>query len=124
MGLNNNWRFGVVGNIVSRRTDENGNVYYGTKAFTSNTKVYINGKHWNCEQEKISVIGKNRFGRIVVESIPINLIENFRTQKIYKPCVLKIIENLYAVDGWEWWGRTVKDKKDTENFVQMIKQIK
>lgn len=25
------WRFGVVGNIVSEHTDENGNVYYGPK---------------------------------------------------------------------------------------------
>ena len=37
------WRFGVVGNIVSEHTDENGNVYYGTKAFTPSTKVYIDG---------------------------------------------------------------------------------
>ena len=28
------WRFGVVGNIVSEHTDEDGNVYYGAKAFT------------------------------------------------------------------------------------------
>ena len=28
------WKFGVVGNIISEHTDENGNVYYGSKAFT------------------------------------------------------------------------------------------
>ena len=33
------WRFGVVGNIVSEHTDENGNVYYGSKAFTPGTKI-------------------------------------------------------------------------------------
>ena len=37
------WRFGVVGNIVSEHTDEDGNVYYGTNALTPGTKVYIDG---------------------------------------------------------------------------------
>lgn len=37
------WRFGVVGNIIGEHTDENGNTYYGTKAFKPNTKVYVHG---------------------------------------------------------------------------------
>ena len=51
------WRFGVVGNIVSEHTDENGNIYYGTKAFTPGTKVYISGKFWDKQRTDISVIG-------------------------------------------------------------------
>ena len=118
------WRFGVVGNIVSEHTDENGNVYYGTKAFTPGTKVYINGKFWDYQRTEISVIGKNRFGRVVLETIPINLIENIRTQRIYTPHVLEIIDYLRVVEGWEWWERTTADRKDTEFFVKNLNNKK
>lgn len=112
------WRFGVVGNIVFEHTDENGNVYYGTKAFTPGTKVYIDGKFWDYQRTDISVIGKNRFGRLVLETVPIRLIENIRPQRIYKPHVLKIIDSLRVMDGWEWWDRTAADRKDTEKFAK------
>lgn len=118
------WRFGVVGNIVSEHTDENGNIYYGTKAFTSGTKVYINGKFWDYERRDITVIGRNRFGRIVLETVPINLIENIRTQRICKPHVLKIIDYLRVIEGWEWWERTATDRKDAENFVKVVNSMK
>ena len=36
-----NWRFGVVGNIVSERIDDEGILRYGTEAFTGGTKVYF-----------------------------------------------------------------------------------
>ena len=118
------WRFGVVGNIVSEHTDENGNVYYGTKAFTPGTKVYINGKFWDYQRTEISVIGKNRFGRVVLETVPINLIENIRTQRIYTPHVLEIIDYLRVVEGWEWWERTTADRKDAEFFVKNLNNKK
>lgn len=114
------WRFGVVGNIIKRHTDENGNVYYGTKAFKPGTKVYIDGKYWTADSEDLSVIGLNRYGRLALERIPVNLIENFRTQRIYKPHVLEIIDYLMVMEGWDWWGRTVKDRKETEKFVKEI----
>ena len=117
------WRFGVVGNIVSEHTDENGHVYYGTKAFAPGTKVYIDGKHWAPERADVSVIGRNRFGRVVMEKVPINTIENIRTQRIYKPRVLEIIEHLRVMDGWEWWNRTAADRKETEKFVKAIKDL-
>ena len=118
------WRFGVVGNIVSEHTDENGNVYYGTKAFTPGTKVYINGKFWDYQRTEIGVIGKNRFGRVVLETVPINLIENIRTQRIYSPHVLEIIDYLRVVEGWEWWERTTADRKDAECFVKNLNNKK
>lgn len=114
------WRFGVVGNIVGEHIGENGNTYYGTKAFTPKTKVYINGKYWDFDREEIGVIGRNRFGRIVSETIPIDLIENIRTQKIYKPKVLEIIHGLTVMDGWHWWEKTAEDRKDAESFVKII----
>lgn len=115
------WRFGVVGNIIAKHIDENGNAYYGTKAFTPGTKVYIDGKYWDPTRETISVIGKNRFGKMVLERVPIFLIENVRTQRIYSPMVLKIINYLYNIEGWEWWDRTVADRKATEKFVKAMK---
>ena len=119
------WRFGVVGNIVSEHTDESegGRVYHGTKAFSSGTKVYIDGKRWTPERTEVSVIGRNRFGRVVLETVPLNLIENIRTQRIYKPHVLEIMEHLSIVDGWEWWNRTAADRKETEQFVQAVKEL-
>ena len=118
------WRFGVVGNIVSEHTDENGNVYYGTKAFTPGTKVYINGKFWDYKRTEISVIGRNRFGRVVLETVPINLIENIRTQRIYTPHVLEFIDYLRVMEGWEWWERTTADRKDAEFFVKNLNNKK
>lgn len=112
------WRFGVVANITHSHLDEGGELCYGTKAFTPGTKVYLGGKYWDRANPQIGVIGMNRFGRIVVESVPVDLIEKVRTQRIYKPTVLKIMSYLEAMDGWEWWKRTAADRKDTEQFVK------
>ena len=113
-----NWIFGVVGNIVKTHSGEDGVVYYGTKAFTGGTKVYLNGKYWDSQCENIAVIGRNRFGRTVFERVPIELIENVRVQRIYKPHVLEIIDYLRWMEGLEWWERTAADRKDTERFVK------
>lgn len=118
------WRFGVVGNIVGKHTGEDGNTYYGTKAFKPGTKVYIDGKYWNRELTSVSVIGLNRFGRLVLDHVPIYLIENYRTQRIYKPHVLKIIDYITTFEGWDWWGRTTADRKGTESFVKAVGQMK
>ena len=115
-----NWRFGVVGNIVGAHVDENGNTYYGTKAFKPNTKVYINGKNWDFSETEICVIGMNRFGRMVLETIPIARIEKIRTQRIYNPTVLQIMHYLSFAEGIVWWERTVADRKDSESFVKWI----
>ena len=124
------WIFGVVGNITAKHIDEEGNIYYGTKAFTPGTKVYIGGKYWHPHETDsdpstttIHVIGRNRFGRIVAEYIPVFLIENIRTQRIYSPNILNIISNIHALDGEEWWGNTVADRKGAENFVNMFKTL-
>ena len=112
------WIFGVVGNIVKTHSGEDGVVYYGAKAFTGGTKVYLNGKYWDSRCENIAVIGRNRFGRTVFERVPIELIENVRVQRIYKPHVLEIIDYLRWMEGLEWWERTAADRKDTERFVK------
>ena len=118
MGNSANWRFGVVGNIIGAHTDGSGNVYYGTKAFTPGTKVYLDGKYWSKDYTSISVIGKNRFGKMVLDTVPIELIENVRTQRIYKPQILEIMSYLTVMENWDWWDRTAVDRKGTEKFVK------
>ncbi len=119
-----NWRFGVAGNIVGKHTDTDGNVYYGTKAFTPGTKVYLDGKCWSNNRDDISVIGRNRFGRTVVECVNVNLIENVRTQRIFNPQVLDILSHLEAMDGWAWWGKKSCDRKETKQFVKDWESIR
>lgn len=112
------WRFGVVANITHSHRDENNEERFGTKAFTPGTKVYLGGKFWDKTNLQIGVIGMNRFGKTVVESVPVELIEKVRTQRIYKPRVLAIMSHLEMMDGWEWWQRTAADRKDAEKFVK------
>ena len=118
MDVNNNWKFCVVGNIKAQHTDESGKILYGTKAFSGGTKVYIDDKTWGLNDGKVSVIGLNRFGRYTTESVSIGLIENVRSQRIFKPKVLEIMHYLEVIDGWPWRGRTVEDKKAVKAFVE------
>ncbi len=115
---NPEWRFGVVANIKEYHIGEDGKQYRGTKPFTVGTKVYLGGKNWNYKRDSIGVIGQNRFGRIVLEWISIDCLENVRTQRIYKPHVLEIISYEECIEGWEWWKKTASDRKETEQFVK------
>lgn len=112
------WRFSVVGNIVKTHTDNEGNTYYGTKAFKGGTKVYLDGKYFPSDDTQISVIGLNRYGRYAIETIPVELIENVRFQVIYKMPVMEIMEYEEGIDGWKWWGRTANDKREAKEFVK------
>lgn len=120
----NNWRFCVVGNIVEKHNDQDGNLLYGTKAFVGGTKVYIVDRIWKMNSGETTVIGLNRFKRYTVESMPTELIENIRVQKIYKPTILEIMDSLEVMDGWPWRGRTAVDKKESKAFVEMWKNSK
>ena len=115
---NTRWRFGVVANIVEYHIGEDGKEYRGTKPFTAGTKVYLGGKYWSGERNLIGVIGRNRFGRIALEWIDVSLLENIRTQRIYKPRILDIIDYEERIEGWEWWGKTASDRKETKDFVE------
>ena len=115
---NPEWRFGVVANITEYHIGEDGKKYRGTKPFTAGTKVYLGGKNWSDKQDRIGAIGRNRFGRIVLEWIEVGCLENIRTQRIYKPRVLDIISYEECVEGEEWWKQTALDRKETEDFVK------
>ena len=118
MEVNNGWRFCAVGNIIAQHTDETGTVLYGTKAFSGGTKVYIDDRTWGLNDGHISVIGLNRSGRYTTESVPVDLVENVRTQKVFKPKVLEIMHYLETMDGWPWRGRTAEDRKAVKAFVE------
>ncbi len=121
MDQDKQWRFCVAGNIVKSHLDEEGVLRYGTKAFTGGTKVYLDGKGWKELPSTICVIGQNRFGRYVLERIPITLIENVRCQRVFKRTVLAIMDHLEWMDNWSWWCRTAADRREAEAFAERFK---
>ena len=111
------WRFCVCGNIVLSHTGEDGKTYYGTKAFSGGTKVYIDGKgSTDIIGNTIQVIGMNRFGHYAIEYIDPALIENIRFQIIRKRTVLRIMEHMEIMEGYSYWGRTASDKREAKAF--------
>ena len=120
--MNNNWKFCVVGNIVKQHLDEGGNVLYGTRAFSGNTKVYICDSEFDLQSGMITVLGLNRFGRYSIERIYIGLIVNVRLQKVFKPKVLEIMDSYSLMEGMSWRGRTAEDRRTLEKFVEYLKE--
>lgn len=114
------WRFCVCGNIVAQHIDDEGIVRYGTKAFTSGTKVYIDGKYKEklSPDDKVLVIGKNRFGKYATERIPVQFIENIRAQRVFHPIVLSIMSSDYDFE----WQHAASDRKATKEFVKLWKE--
>lgn len=87
------WKWCLVGNIVQEREyGKNHEIKHGTKHFSPGTKVYCAPGHWGDGYENIIVIGKHRgspkYSKLVMQR---KLIENFRCQKVFKPVVLKLM---------------------------------
>ena len=122
MDSNNVWRFCAVGNITAQHEGEDRQVFFGTKKFSGGTKVYIYDKTWGLNEGKITVMGRSRFGRYAIESVDVNLIENVRLQRVFKPAVLELMDRLEAMEGCIWRGRTAKDRKEVKAFVEMWKK--
>lgn len=112
------WRFCVVGNIKKQHLSEEQIVLYGTKAFAGGAKVYISDKTLGLNDGMVSVIGLNRFRRYAVERVQIDLIENVRLQRVFKPGVLAVMDSLVATDGWRWKGRTAEERRTLEAVVE------
>ena len=115
------WKYAVAGNIKKSHIDENGILRYGTSAFKGNTKVYLCG--WlldvrlpNEMRKEISVLGLCRGRRYYVDSVPIDLIENVRLTRVYKPTVLKIMSDWEFADCW--WGNTQEECNDALVFIK------
>jgi len=116
-----NWRFAVVGNIVHEHTDGE-TIYYGTKAFTGGTKVYI---HFNREEPvttTLYVFGLNRFNRYASEVVSLNLVENIRIQRVYKPNAIAFAEYEEWMEGCRWMGSKVEDRKAAQKFLRLLKK--
>ena len=96
------WQWCLVGNIVDAHDyGEEHETRYGNKQFRPNAKVYINLVYGGMGHEKIVVIGTPRHSRRYVEIvIRSKHVKNFRMQKVYKPAVLKRMEE----SEWDWWG--------------------
>lgn len=115
MNAENQWRYCVIGNIKQTRIDKDGILRNGTPAFRGGAKVYICGKIWDFSREDIEVLGFSRGKRFYVDYISVDLIENVRLSKTFKPRVLEIMCNWEFCDGW--WNNSQVDKEDAESFV-------
>lgn len=112
-----NWRYAVVGNIKPCHIDDEGNLRYGSSAFTGGTKVYLCGKYWSRKDDnKIAVIGLTRSKKWQVPIISADLIENVRLQKVFKPSVLELMNHWEFSDCW--WGDTLSEKEDAQRFIR------
>ncbi|MBR2730819.1 MAG: hypothetical protein IKD72_02390 [Clostridia bacterium] len=110
------WKYCVVGNIVKTHIDENGILRYGTVAYSGGTKVYLCGKYWRFPDHTIGVIGLSRRGRqYCFNSTPVELIENVRLSRTYKPSVLKLMNHCEFENCW--WHDAPEDRAGAEAFV-------
>ncbi|MBQ6266257.1 MAG: hypothetical protein IJK64_00635 [Clostridia bacterium] len=110
------WKYCVVGNIVKTHIDANGVLRYGTVAYSGGTRVYLCGKYWSSDEETIDVIGLSRRGRQhCVNETPVELIENVRLSRTYKPAILALMNTPEFQDCW--WNNTPEDRAEAEAFV-------
>ncbi|MDE7289900.1 MAG: hypothetical protein K2N71_10430 [Oscillospiraceae bacterium] len=116
------WRWCLVGNIVgAHEFGEAHEIKYGTKHFSSGTKVFVNLVYGGRGHERIMVIGVPRHSRNYIEVvIPSKYVENFRIQKVFKPAVLKRMEN----SDYEWWGKTDTDHDRIVGFIEQVNSEK
>ncbi len=98
------WRWCLVGNIVGEHEHgENHELKYGTKQFRPGAKVFINLVYGGMRHENIFVIGIPRHSHRYIEIvIARKYVENFRLQKVFKPAVLKRMEQ----SNWDWPDNT------------------
>ena len=103
------WKWCLVGNIVQdREYGEKHEIKHGTKHFSPGTKVYCAPCHWGDGYEQIVIIGKHRGSSKYIEIImPRKYIEHFRCQKVFKPVVLKLMNN----SRWGFWDNSDSTKE-------------
>ena len=107
----------MVGNVIKQRVDEEGKIRYGTASFTGGTKVYLSRPF---SDSTVAAVGLNRHkSRYVVEYLPLSCIETFRSQQVYQPRVLEIMNDFEFY--MDWWGTSDKDRIDTDEFVRFLK---
>lgn len=111
------FKYYVVGNIVKTHLDADNTLRYGTSAYTGGTKVFLCGKFWRLSDKEIQVIGLTRGKKYQVHSVPVELIENVRCSRTFRPGILAIMNNW---ECWnEWWHDSKEDQKATKAFVSV-----
>lgn len=111
------WKYCVVGNIVKTHIDAEGILRCGSPQYTGGTKVYLSGRHWDRTLPRICVLGLNRCRKYQVNDIPVELIENVRCGRTFKPSVLNVMNDLEFRECW--WHDTNEDRKAVREFAKM-----
>lgn len=114
------WRWCLVGNIVeTHEFGEEHVIKYGSKHFRPGAKVYINLVYGGMGHEKILVIGVPRHVKNYIEIvISRSLVCNFRVQRVYKPAVLKLMND----SVWDWWGNSDETREMLEECAEWMNE--
>lgn len=98
------WQWCLVGNIVDEHEyGEAHEIRHGIKQFRPGAKVFVNLVYGGMGHENILVIGNPRRSSKYIEIVVRRkYVCNFRVQKVYKPAVLKRMDE----SVWDWWGNT------------------
>ena len=113
-------KYCVVGNIVTERLDENGEIRHGTVSFPGGRKVYISRRLWD---DSVLVFGLNRFkNKYILETVPLACIENIRASRTFQPHVLELMADTEFRDLW--WLYKKDDKAESEEYVQILNRVK
>lgn len=112
------WRWCLVGNIVEKHEfGEAHELKYGTKHFRPGAKVFINLVYGGMGHEHILVIGVPRHMKTYVEVVIRRAhVCNFRVQKVYKPAVLKMMND----SDWDWWGNTEESHDHLVKILELL----
>lgn len=115
------WRWCLVGNIVgAHEFGEEHEIRYGTKHFAVGTKVYVYPAFPGMGNESIVVIGIPRNDRKYIEvAVKRRYVENFRCQKVFKPAVLKRMDNS---NYCRWWGNSDEEREDIIQWAQSFNE--
>ena len=112
------WQWCLVGNIVGEHiSGESHELKYGNKQFRPHAKVYINLIYAGMGHESILVLGIPRHSSRYIEIvIARKYVENFRLQKVFKPVVLKQMNQ----SKWDWWGNTDSARDSLIQFLEWL----
>lgn len=112
------WQWCLVANIVDEHEyGEAHEIKHGTKHFRPGAKVFVNLVYGGMGHEYILVIGTPRHDPGYIEVvIRRKYVCNFRVQKVYKPAVLRRMNE----SVWDWWGNT---DEAYDNLVKILEWL-
>lgn len=113
------FRYCLVGNIVQEAYDKNKEIRKGTRAFRAGTKVCVSRPFCGDGGENRYVIGMSRHKSYVKLITAARHIENFRFQKIYKPAILKLMDEK---ERDTWYQNTEEDKTYIEDVAKYLNE--